>query len=635
MLYFCGEMEPLKHECGVAMVRLLKPLEYYQRKYGTWRYGLNKMYLLMEKQHNRGQEGAGIAVVKQQAEPGTEYMFRERALGSNAITEIFQNISCEIERSAQQADATSLSSQIAVSPFAGELLMGHLRYSTTGKSGLSYVHPFLRRNNWRAKNLAICGNFNMTNVDEIMASITECGQHPRVLADTYILLEQIGHRLDRESERLFKIAHEELGYTHTDITKYIEENTDLANVLKTSSPVWDGGYVICGITGSGEMMSMRDPWGIRPAFWYKNDEVVALASERPVIQTAFDLEVEEIDELEPGQALLVSKSGKVRLEQILKPQEKRACSFERIYFSRGSDRSIYRERKALGAQLKDRIMQAIDGDIAHTVFSFIPNTAEVAFYGMLEAFKDELNREKIAQIAALDHKPTVRELENILNEKIRSEKVAIKDIKLRTFITEAGSRNDLSAHVYDITYGSLVPRIDNLVIIDDSIVRGTTLKESIIRILDRLHPKKIVLVSSAPQVRYPDYYGIDMAHMDEFIAFRAAVELHIDRGSWHIIDEVYAKCMGQRNLPKEQMTNYVRLIYEPFTQEDISGKMVEMLRPDGVTTPIEIVYQTLEGLHKACPKHSGDWYFSGHYPTPGGTRLINEAYINWYESNKQ
>lgn len=601
------------------MIRLLKPLEYYQQKYGTWRYGLNKMYLLMEKQRNRGQEGAGLAVVKLEAEPGQEYMFRERALGSSAITEIFQSIA------KSEPEGT-------VTPFAGELLMGHLRYSTTGKSGIQYVHPFLRRNNWRAKNLCLCGNFNMTNVDEILASITQFGQHPRVQSDTYILLEQIGHRLDRESERLFKIAYETFGLHGTDITKYIEDNIDLANVLKTSAPIWDGGYVICGATGSGEMMAMRDPCGIRPAFWFKNDEVVVLASERPVIQTAFDLEVEEVNELKPGQALLVDKRGRMRLEQILKPKTLSACSFERIYFSRGSDRAIYRERKALGAQLKEPIMKAIGGDLAHTVFSFIPNTAEVAFYGMLSAFKDELNRQKMAEIEALGHIPTHKELDTILSQTIRSEKVALKDIKLRTFITEAGSRNDLSAHVYDITYGSIVPRIDNLVIIDDSIVRGTTLKESIIRILDRLHPKKIVIVSSSPQVRYPDYYGIDMAQMDEFIAFRAAVELLIEHGLWATIDDIYLRCVQQRGLPKEEMTNYVRGIYEPFTQEEISCKMVEMLRPDGVDTPIEIVYQTLEGLHRACPKHPGDWYFSGHYPTPGGVRLINEAYIHWYEN---
>ncbi len=623
-------MEQLKHECGVAMIRLLKPLEYYQEKYGTWMYGLNKLYLLMEKQHNRGQEGAGLACVKLEANPGTEYMFRERALGTGAITEIFSTVQSGFrELTAEQlGDALYAKRQL---PFACEIYMGHLRYSTTGKSGLSFVHPFLRRNNWRAKNLALCGNFNMTNVDDVFADITAKGQHPRIYSDTYILLEQVGHRLDRESERLYKEAVE-AGLEGMDVTHYIEQHIDVANVLRTSSPAWDGGYVLCGLTGSGEMFSMRDPWGIRPAFWYHDDEVLVVASERPVIQTAFDLEAGQIHELQPGQALCVRKNGEMRLEQILEPKEIKACSFERIYFSRGSDCDIYRERKALGMQLKDPILKAIGGDLSHTVFSFIPNTAEVAFYGMLDGFKAHLNRSKIAQIEALGHCPTHEELENILNQYIRSEKVAIKDIKLRTFITEGNSRNDLAAHVYDITYGSVTPNEDNLVIIDDSIVRGTTLKESIIRILDRLHPRKIVLVSSSPQVRYPDYYGIDMANMNEFIAFKAAVELLKDTGRGQLVTDVYDKCKAQAGLPKEEMVNYVKEIYAPFTDEDISRKMVDMLRPKGVTTPIEIVYQTLEGLHKACPQHKGDWYFSGDYPTPGGVRLLNKAFISYYEN---
>ena len=623
-------MEQLKHECGVAMIRLLKPLEYYQEKYGTWMYGLNKLYLLMEKQHNRGQEGAGLACVKLEANPGTEYMFRERALGTGAITEIFSTVQSGFrELTAEQlGDALYAKRQL---PFACEIYMGHLRYSTTGKSGLSFVHPFLRRNNWRAKNLALCGNFNMTNVDDVFADITAKGQHPRIYSDTYILLEQVGHRLDRESERLYKEAVE-AGLEGMDVTHYIEQHIDVANVLRTSSPAWDGGYVLCGLTGSGEMFSMRDPWGIRPAFWYHDDEVLVVASERPVIQTAFDLEAGQIHELQPGQALCVRKNGEMRLEQILEPKEVKPCSFERIYFSRGSDCDIYRERKALGMQLKDPILKAIGGDLAHTVFSFIPNTAEVAFYGMLDGFKAHLNRSKIAQIEALGHCPTHEELENILNQYIRSEKVAIKDIKLRTFITEGNSRNDLAAHVYDITYGSVTPNEDNLVIIDDSIVRGTTLKESIIRILDRLHPRKIVLVSSSPQVRYPDYYGIDMANMNEFIAFKAAVELLRDTGRGQLVTDVYDKCKAQAGLPKEEMVNYVKEIYAPFTDEDISRKMVDMLRPKGVTTPIEIVYQTLEGLHKACPQHKGDWYFSGDYPTPGGVRLLNKAFISYYEN---
>ena len=613
------------------MIRLLKPLSYYQEKYGTWMYGLNKLYLLMEKQHNRGQEGAGLACTKLCARPGEEYMFRERALGSGAITEIFGNVQKSFEGLSREQLSDAVFAQESL-PFAGEIYMGHLRYSTTGKSGLAYVHPFMRRNNWRAKNLCLCGNFNLTNVGEIFGEITATGQHPRIYSDTYIMLELLGHRLDRESERLFDIAVHR-GLKGTDITNFIERNIDICNILRTSTPSFDGGYVLCGFTGSGEMFSMRDPWGIRPAFWYRDDEVLVVASERPVIQTAFDLETDQIQELQPGQAITVRKSGEVCLTQIIEPKRFKACSFERIYFSRGSDRDIYRERKALGEQLTPKITEAVGGDVEHTVFSFVPNTAEVAFYGMLDGFKKQHNEEKIDQLYALlqDHQPSREELQQILHNYIRSEKVAIKDIKLRTFITEDNSRNDLAAHVYDITYGSLVPYVDNLVVIDDSIVRGTTLRESILRILDRLHPKKIVLVSSCPQVRYPDYYGIDMARMEEFIAFRAAIELHIERGTWQTISDVYSKCMAQRALPPAEMHNYVTEIYDPFTPEEISAKMVEMLRPEGVTTPIEIVYQSLEGLHRACPHHPGDWYFSGDYPTPGGVRLVNEAFINYYQ----
>ena len=622
-------MEQLKHECGIAMIRLLKPLEYYAEKYGTWMFGLNKLYLLMEKQHNRGQEGAGLACVKLDVPAGEEYMFRERALGTGAITEIFSIVQQKLKNAGgdRLTDADFARREL---PFAGELYMGHLRYSTTGKKGISFVHPFLRRDNWRATNLALCGNFNLTNVDEVFAEITAKGQHPRIYSDTYIMLEQVGHRLDRESERLYAeaVAH---GMQGADITRHIEEHIDVDNVLRTAAPSWDGGYVVCGLTGSGEMFAMRDPWGIRPAFWHADDEVVVVASERPVIQTVFALEAEQIHELKPGQAINVRRSGALRLEQIIAPKKEQACSFERIYFSRGSDRDIYRERKALGRQLCNDILQAIEGDLSHTVFSFIPNTAESAFLGMLEALKAHLNQTKIAQIEALGHQPTHEELETILSQYIRSEKVAIKDIKLRTFITEGASRNDLAAHVYDVTYGSLRPYEDNLVIIDDSIVRGTTLKESIIRILDRLHPKKIVLVSSSPQVRYPDYYGIDMANMDEFIAFRAAVELLRDRGMEQVIGETYECCKAQMALPKERMENCVKAIYAPFTDEDISRKMVEMLRPEGVATAIEIVYQTLEGLHRACPDHHGDWYFSGDYPTPGGVKLVNRAFIDYYE----
>ena len=622
-------MESLKHECGVAMIRLLKPLEYYQQKYGTWMYGLNKLYLLMEKQHNRGQEGAGLACVKLQANPGEEYMFRERAMGAGAITEIFDTVGSNFKglTPEQLADADYAKRCL---PFAGEVYMGHLRYSTTGKSGLSYVHPFLRRNNWRAKNLALCGNFNMTNVEDIFEQITAIGQHPRKYADTYIMLEQVGHRLDREVERLYRKFEDE-GLRGMEITNAIEDNIDLANVLKKSSQIWDGGYVICGLTGSGESLAVRDPWGIRPAFWYMDDEIAVLASERPVIQTALNVSAESIKELQPGQAFFLNKAGKMRLAQINKPKEYKACSFERIYFSRGSDMDIYKERKQLGEQLVEPILKAVGHDVKHTVFSFIPNTAETAFYGMLEGFDNYLNEQKVKEIEALGHNPDHEELERILSWRIRSEKVAIKDIKLRTFIAEGNSRNDLAAHVYDITYGSLEPYKDNLVIIDDSIVRGTTLKQSIIGILDRLHPKKIVIVSSSPQVRYPDYYGIDMARMSEFIAFRAAIELLKERDMKDIIAAAYRKSKDQESLPKEQMVNYVKEIYAPFTDDEISAKMVEMLTPAGTQAKVQIVYQTLEGLHRACPTHKGDWYFSGDYPTPGGVKLLNRAFINYIE----
>ena len=626
-------METLKHECGVALIRLLKPLEYYQEKYGTWMYGLNKLYLLMEKQHNRGQEAAGLACVKLQANPGEEYMFRERGLGAGAITEIFNNVHQQYkDLTEEQLHDAEFAKKCL--PFAGELYMGHLRYSTTGKSGISYVHPFLRRNNWRAKNLALCGNFNLTNVDEIFADITEAGQHPRKYADTYIMLEQVGHRLDREVERLYNQCKEE-GLKGMDITHAIEDRIDLTNVLKTSSPKWDGGYVICGMTGSGEAFAVRDPWGIRPAFWYQDDEIMVLASERPVIQTVLNIPVESIHELMPGQALLVNKKGQLRLAQINKPGIPKPCSFERIYFSRGSDVDIYRERKKLGEMLTEPILSAVDHDIAHTVFSFIPNTAEVAFYGMLQGLDNYLNQQKIKEIEALGHQPDHQELEKILSQRIRSEKVAIKDIKLRTFIAEGNTRNDLAAHVYDITYGSLVPRQDNLVIIDDSIVRGTTLKQSIIGILDRLQPKKIVIVSSSPQVRYPDYYGIDMACMEQFIAFKAAIALLEERDMQHVIEYTYRKSKEQLNLPKEKMHNYVKEIYAPFTDEEISEKIVELLTPAGTHAKVQIVYQTLEGLHKACPAHPGDWYFSGDYPTPGGTRQVNMAFVHWVEENYQ
>lgn len=623
-------MEPLKHECGVAMVRLLKPLEYYQQKYGTWMFGLNKLYLMMEKQHNRGQEGAGMACVNLDAVPGSEYMFRERAEGSNAITEIFANVQKQFRNVTPQqlADVDYAKRNL---PFAGELYMGHLRYSTTGKSGLSYVHPFLRRNNWRAKNLCLCGNFNMTNIEEIFDKLVKQGQYPRIYSDSYITLEFMGHRLDREVERNF-IEGQKKGLKDQDITRYIEDNIKISNVLKSTMADYDGGYVMCGLTGSGEMFSMRDPWGIRPAFWYKNDEFIVLASERPVLQTTFELECDDINELEPGCALIVKKNGESSIERILEPRGDAKCSFERIYFSRGSDRDIYKERKKLGEQLTSSILKAVNYDTEHTVFSFIPNTAEVAFYGMLGGFNRYINNQKIERIRNLDHKPSYEELEEILHQYVRSEKVAIKDIKLRTFITEGASRNDLAAHVYDVTYGSLVPYVDNLVIIDDSIVRGTTLKESILKILDRLHPKKIIIVSSSPQIRYPDYYGIDMPNLEEFCVFRATIELLKDHGMCQLLEDTYNKCKEEILKPKSEMRNCVCDIYKPFTVDEINKKIVEMLRPEGMKTPVELVYQSIEGLHTAIPNHKGDWYFTGNYPTPGGVRLVNMAFIRFYES---
>ena len=597
------------------MIRLLKPLQYYREKYGTPMYGLNKLYLLMEKQHNRGQEGAGLACIKMDAAPGEEYMFRERALGSGAITEIFSKVQDNED-------------------YAGQLYMGHLRYSTTGRSGISYVHPFLRRNNWKAKNLCICGNFNLTNTDEVFEYLTSMGQHPRIYSDTYMMLELMGHRLDRESERVYLEAREK-GLRDKAVTEYVEEHIDIRNVLRTSMPGLDGGYVMCGITGSGEMFAIRDPWGIRPCFWYKDDEVLVVASERPVIQTTFSLEADSVRELGPGEAITANRHGEVSLSRILEPKGNHSCSFERIYFSRGSDRDIYLERKALGEQLVPEITRAIGGDTDNTVFSFIPNTAEVAYYGMLQGFKKQSNEKKAELLYTMmqDHRLTKEEISQVLHNIVRGEKVAIKDIKLRTFIAEGNTKKQLAAHVYDITYGSLRAGEDNLVIIDDSIVRGTTLKESILRILDRLHPKKIVLVSSCPQVRYPDYYGIDMASMEEFIAFRAAIALLHERGMEDVVDRVYRACLAQREVAPQERTNPVKGIYAPFSDAEISEKMVRMLKPEGMTTPVEIVFQTLDGLHKACPNSPGDWYFSGDYPTPGGCRQVCEAFIRYCEQS--
>ena len=635
-------MEQIKHECGVAMVRLLQPLSYYKEKYGTWMYGLNKLYLMMEKQHNRGQEAAGLAALKLQAEPGDEFMFRERAQGNTAIQEIFAAVHAKFSTFTPEelADVDFAGKNI---PFVGEIYMGHLRYSTTGKRGLSYVHPFLRRNNWRAKNLCLCANFNMTNVQEIFDHIAVKGQHPRMLSDTYLLLEQLGHRLDREAERCFAEA-ESLGLTDRDITEHIESRINVANILKESAPVWDGGYVVCGITGSGETFVLRDHWGIRPAFYYKDDEVFALASERPVLQTTFGLEANDIVELQPGQAIMTNRKGELRIEQILPAQKLASCSFERVYFSRGSDIDIYQERKEMGRRLVPSILKAINNEVDNTVFSYIPNTAEAAYYGLYQGFEEYLNHQKTQAITALLKDPAYSSeagktaletrIAQVLSRHIRAEKVAWKDIKMRTFIAEGNSRNDLAAHVYDITYGSVLPHVDNLVVIDDSIVRGTTLRESILRILNRLHPKRIVIVSSSPQVRYPDYYGIDMANMDEFIAFRAAIALHQERGTMNMLTNLYHRCKSQENLPKEKVQNFIRELYAPFTEEDLNIKMIELLRPTGVDTEIHMVYLSIEDLHKACPNSPGDWYFSGYYPTPGGNKCVNAAFIRYMETHQ-
>ncbi len=613
------------------MIRLLKPLEYYHRKYGTWMYALNKLYLLMEKQHNRGQDGAGLACVKFEAAPGEEYMFRERAVGTDAITEIFDTVYSHYKGIPAERLNDPQFAQANL-PFAAELYMGHLRYSTTGKSGLSYIHPFLRRNNWRARNLALCGNFNMTNVHSIFKEITATGQHPRQYADTYFILEQLGHLLDREAERLFR-KYEAEGMQGREITCAIEENIDLTQMIGKAASTWDGGYVICGVTGSGESFTVRDPWGIRTAFYYADDEIIVTASERPVIQTVMNVQADDVKELQRGEALMVNRKGEMRTVQLLDRKPLSACSFERIYFSRGSDRDIYRERKRLGENLVDSILKKVDCDIEHTVFSYIPNTAEMAYYGMMEGLQKNLDLLISEQLSGRGASLSEEEIRRIFAQRIRSEKVILKDIKLRTFIAEGNTRNDLAAHVYDITYGSITPHVDNLVIIDDSIVRGTTLKQSIVSILDRLHPKKIVVVSSSPQIRYPDYYGIDMSSMGEFIAFRMAIELLISRGMEHVIIDTYNKAKQQQGQPENSIVNCVKDIYAPFTDEDISDKMAQMLSGKDIHAGIEIVFQTLDGLHEACPDHPGDWYFSGDYPTPGGTRLVNQAFIHYVEQS--
>lgn len=624
-------MEPLKHECGVAMIRLLKPLEYYKEKYGTYCYGLNKLYLLMEKQHNRGQEGAGVGVVKMHSLPGNEYIYRERALGANAIPEIFSTIMPKLE--GIDSESSDYAEQNA--PFIGEIYMGHLRYSTTGKSGLSYVHPFLRRNNWRGRNLLLCGNFNMTNVDEIFEAVVHRGQHPRIYSDTIMLLEGLGYALDEENQRLYRQFRDR--YEDPELTRRIEDNIDLRRVLSDSALQWDGGYVICGATGSGDMFTMRDPAGIRPAFYYVDDEIAVVASERPVIQTVMNISRAKVCELTPGDALIVKKDGDVEITNILPQSQNFRCSFERIYFSRGSDADIYQERKALGRNLVPALSKFVGDDLQNTVFSFIPNTAEVAFIGMVEGFEKLLDTQKANAILQLQSDGNLNHdtLIEVMKRKLRVEKVAIKDIKLRTFIAEGASRNDLAAHVYDVTYGCVKNDIDTLVVIDDSIVRGTTLRQSIIKMLDRLHPRRIIVVSSSPQVRYPDYYGIDMSRMGEFIAFRAAVRLLKETGRDDVLLSTYHRCLAELEKPAVNQVNCVKAIYEPFTDERISAKIAEMLTDETINAEVSIVYQTIEGLHQAVPTSPGDWYFSGDYPTPGGTRLVNRAYVNYYEGNTE
>lgn len=623
----------IKHECGIAMIRLLKPLDYYQKKYGTWQYGLDKLYLLMEKQHNRGQEGAGLGAVKLEASPGNEFIFRERAQGSGAISEIFGKVHDSFRDFTHQQlqDIDFVKHSV---PFAAELFIGHLRYSTTGKSGITYVHPLLRRNNWASRNLALAGNFNMTNVDEMFEQLLSEGQHPRDYADTFVMLETLGHYLDREVQYQYDKI-DKTGLSGPEISRLIEEKLDIPFLLKRASKLWDGGYALCGLIGCGDTFTLRDPWGIRSAFYYHDDEVAVVASERPVIQTAFNLKKDDIRELQPGEAFIVKRNGTIMNRQILEPKEKiTPCSFERIYFSRGSDYDIYRERKRLGELLVPKIVETIGNDFDNTVFSFIPNTAEVAYFGMLEGLEKRFNQNKAIELLEKRDELTAEEVEKILSKRVRSEKVAIKDIKLRTFIAQGKSRNDLAAHVYDITYGSLKRGKDTLVIIDDSIVRGTTLKQSIIKILDRLDPKKIVIVSSSPQIRYPDCYGIDMSRMSEFIAFKAAINLLEERGMQHIIQDVYEKCVAQSRKKKEEMVNYVKEIYAPFTEEEISDKIAEMLTDKDIKAEVKIVFQSIEDLHKACPNNTGDWYFSGNYPTPGGNRLVNNAFINYVEGQE-
>ncbi len=629
--------DQIKHECGVAFIRLLKPLSYYQKKYGTALFGLNKLYLLMEKQHNRGQDGAGVATIKLDIEPGKRYISRHRSMAQNAVADIFEYIMkkfAEVEKEypEKMKDAEWLKENMS---FTGEVLLGHLRYGTHGKNSIESCHPFLRQNNWMTRNLVIAGNFNMTNVDELLQQLYDLGQHPKEKADTVTVLEKIGHFMDTEVQGLFDQFKREGNDDNIAITKMIADNMDLAKILKKSAKNWDGGYTIAGILGHGDAFVMRDPAGIRPAYYYANDEFVVATSERPAIQTAFNIPFEDVKEIKPGHALIVKKNGHVSEEQFSEPTEKKACSFERIYFSRGSDAAIYRERKQLGRLLCPQILDAVDNDIKNTVFSYIPNTAEIAFYGMVEGVNKYVKSYQRERLLNREDKISDDELSEVLALAPRVEKIAIKDVKLRTFITQDADRSEMVAHVYDTTYGLIKNSTDNLVVLDDSIVRGTTLKQSILKILDRLGPKKIVVVSSAPQIRYPDCYGIDMSRMGEFVAFEAAVSLLKESGREDVILDVYQKCVAAKGLDKEKAENYVKAIYEPFTDQEISDRIAKIITPKGTKAEIKVIYQTLDNLHTACPDHLGDWYFSGDYPTPGGNKVVNRAFVNWMEGKNQ
>jgi amidophosphoribosyltransferase len=628
--------DSIKHECGIALLRLKKPLQFYLDKYGSAFYGINKLHLLMEKQHNRGQDGAGVANIKFDMEPGDRYISRTRSIKKSPIQDIFDQINSRFKSIAEDnasnlKDVNYLKKNVG---FTGELFLGHLRYGTFGRNSIESCHPFLRQNNWITRNLVVAGNFNLTNVDELFEVLVRIGQHPKEKSDTVTVMEKIGHFLDVENDELYK-NYKAKGLENKQIYAKIAEELDIEKILKRASADWDGGYAMAGLFGHGDAFVLRDPSGIRPAFWFENDEIVVVASERPVIQTAFNLKVDDIQELKPGHALIIKKSGETTETEINSPKTKLACSFERIYFSRGSDKDIYLERKNLGRLVVKQVLDSIDYDLKNSVFSFIPNTAEVSFYGMIKGLEDHLNIEKINQIKALGSNPSDEEIESILLQRARIEKIAIKDAKLRTFITQDDSRDDLVAHVYDITYGSVREGQDNLIIIDDSIVRGTTLKQSVLRILDRLGPKKIVVVSSAPQIRYPDCYGIDMAKMGDFIAFEAAIALLKETNQTHIIDEVYAKCIKQIALPKEDVVNVVKEIYSPFTDEQISKKIAELLTPKSIKAEVDIIFQSVENLHRACPNHLGDWYFTGNYPTPGGNKVVNKAFMNWKENKNE